>query len=133
MQILYVEDNPANVALLERIARMGGHQVVAYDKGETALQRIRRDKPDLILMDLQLAGPLGGLDVVRRLRADGFSKPIVAVTAYAMVGDRERCLSAGCDDYIAKPLAVAELVALVQRYELAPPKDGAPRIDDTVG
>jgi CheY-like chemotaxis protein len=119
MRILYVEDNPANISLLQRVARMGGHDVIAYNDGEVALSHFKRDKPDLILMDLQLAGALGGLDVVRKLRADGIKTPIVAVTAYAMVGDRERCLEAGCDGYIAKPLPVAEVVEMVQRYAAA--------------
>lgn len=119
MRILYVEDNPANISLLQRIARMGGHDVVSYNDGEVALSNFERDKPDLILMDLQLAGALNGLDVVRKLRADGVTTPIVAVTAYAMVGDKERCIEAGCDGYLAKPLPVADLVETVQKYEQA--------------
>lgn len=119
MRILYIEDNPANISLLQRIARMGGHDVLYYNDGEVALSNFERDRPDLILVDLQLAGILDGLDVVRRLRADGVKLPIVAVTAYAMVGDKERCLDAGCDGYLAKPLPVADLVDIVQKYQLA--------------
>ena len=124
MKILYVEDNPANLSLLQRIARMGGHIVVSYTDGESALTQFESDKPDLVLMDVQLAGGITGLDVVRMLRARGYKTPIIAVTAYAMTGDRDRCIEAGCDTYIAKPLPVAELVELVQRYEArlnAPP------------
>ncbi|MDX2163317.1 MAG: response regulator [bacterium] len=117
MRILYVEDNPANLSLLQRIARMGGHEVVTYTEGESALQNFDKDRPDLVLMDVQLAGGLSGLDVVRQIRARGHKLPIVAVTAYAMTGDRERCIEAGCDTYIAKPLPVAQLVELVQMYE----------------
>jgi CheY-like chemotaxis protein len=117
MKIMYVEDNPANLSLLQRIARMGGHEIVSYTDGESALTHYDVDKPDLILMDVQLSGGMTGLDVVKMLRAKGYRTPIVAVTAYAMTGDRERCLEAGCDTYIAKPLPVAELVELVQRYE----------------
>ncbi len=117
MRILYVEDNPANISLLQRVARMGGHEVLYYNEGEKALENFASDNPDLILMDLQLAGKLGGLDVVRKLRSDGVSKPIVAVTAYAMMGDRERCLEAGCDAYMSKPLPVAELVEMVKMYQ----------------
>jgi CheY-like chemotaxis protein len=118
MKILYVEDNPANISLLQRIARMGGQQVINYTNGENALNNFDLDKPDLVLMDLQLEGRVSGLEVVKKLREQGFKTPIVAVTAYAMVGDRERCLEAGCDSYLSKPLPVAELVELVQRYEL---------------
>lgn len=119
MRIMYVEDNPANISLLQRIARMGGHEVINYTDGEMALSRFATDNPDLVLMDLQLEGRIGGLDVVRKLRTMGFKTPIVAVTAYAMVGDRERCLEAGCDGYLSKPLPVGEVVELVQKYELS--------------
>lgn len=118
MRIMYVEDNPANISLLQRIARMGGHEVINYTDGEVALTRFAADNPDLVLMDLQLEGRIGGLEVVRQLRAGGFKTPIVAVTAYAMVGDRERCIEAGCDGYLSKPLPVAEVVELVQKYEI---------------
>jgi CheY-like chemotaxis protein len=117
MKIMYVEDNPANISLLQRIARMGGHQVINYTNGEVALNNFAQDDPDLVLMDLQLEGRITGLDVVKQLRARGFTTPIVAVTAYAMVGDRERCIEAGCNSYLSKPLPVAELVELVKDYE----------------
>ena len=117
MKIMYVEDNPANISLLQRIARMGGHQVINYTNGEVALDHFAQDDPDLVLMDLQLEGRITGLDVVKQLRARGFKTPIVAVTAYAMVGDRERCIEAGCNSYLSKPLPVAELVELVKDYE----------------
>ena len=117
MKIMYVEDNPANISLLQRIARMGGHQVINYTNGEVALNNFAQDDPDLVLMDLQLEGRITGLDVVKQLRARGFKTPIVAVTAYAMVGDRERCIEAGCNSYLSKPLPVAELVELVKDYE----------------
>lgn len=117
MKIMYVEDNQANISLLRRIARMGGHEVVNYTNGEHALTNFEQDHPDLVLMDLQLEGRISGLDVVKQLRERGVRTPIIAVTAYAMVGDRERCISAGCDSYLSKPLPVAELVELVQTYE----------------
>lgn len=118
MRILYIEDNQANLFLIQRVARMGGHDVVAYTNGEDALKNYERDRPDILLVDLQLAGELNGLDVVRHLRDEGRTLPIVAVTAYAMVGDRERCLDAGCDAYMAKPLPVGELVETLKRYEM---------------
>src|SRR6185369_2341742 len=121
MRILYVEDNPANLSLVQRVARMGGHQVVTYAEGEMALANYDRDKPDLVLMDLQLSGKLTGLDVVKELRSAGHQTPIIAVTAYAMIGDRERCLEAGCTGYLAKPLPVSELVDLIKQYEAPVP------------
>jgi two-component system cell cycle response regulator DivK len=116
MRILYVEDNPANLFLVKRVARMGGHEVINYIDGEDALANFIRDKPDLVLMDIQLAGELSGLDVVQRLRSIGHKTPIIAVTAYAMIGDRERFLTAGCDDYLAKPLPIPRLVELIEHY-----------------
>jgi DNA-binding response OmpR family regulator len=68
-------------------------------------------------MDIQLSGELSGLDVVRKLRDQGYKTPIIAVTAYAMAGDRERFLEAGCNDYMAKPLPVPQLVNLIQHYQ----------------
>jgi CheY-like chemotaxis protein len=118
MRIMYVEDNQANLFLVQRVARMGGHQVIFYMDGENALKNFATDKPDLVLMDVQLQGELNGLEVVRRLRAAGHTTPIVAVTAYAMVGDREKCFEAGCDGYLSKPLPVTELVELITRYEV---------------
>jgi len=119
MRILYVEDNPANLFLVQRVARMGNHEVVNYTEGQPALDHFKDDKPDLVLMDIQLSGVLNGLDVVKALRAAGHRTPIVAVTAYAMSGDREKCLQAGCDGYLSKPLPVGELVELFRRYEPA--------------
>jgi len=117
MRILYVEDNPANLFLIKRVAKMGDHEVINLIDGEEALRKIDLIKPDLILMDIQLAGQLTGLDVVRKLRQDGLTIPIVAVTAYAMVGDRERCLEAGCNEYLSKPLPIGRVVQLLQLYQ----------------
>jgi len=116
VRILYVEDNPANLFLVQRVARMGNHQVINYSEGQSALDNFVRDKPDLILMDVQLPGKLTGLDVVKALREAGHKTPIIAVTAYAMIGDRERCLQVGCNGYIAKPLPVGELVEVIKQY-----------------
>jgi two-component system cell cycle response regulator DivK len=112
MKILYVEDNPANLYLVKRIAKAGQHEVINYIDGEEALNDFETLKPDLVLLDIQLAGELSGLDVVRELRKRGYDTYVVAVTAYAMVGDKERCLAAGCDDYMAKPLPIQRLVTL---------------------
>jgi CheY-like chemotaxis protein len=116
MRILYVEDNPANLFLVKRVAKMGGHEVISYIDGEDALANFAKDNPDLVLMDIQLAGELSGLEVVRRLRSGGHKTPIIAVTAYAMIGDRERFLAAGCDDYLAKPLPIPRLVEMIEHY-----------------
>lgn len=116
MRILYVEDNATNVILVQRVANMGKHEVINYDNGQDALDKFDEIKPDLILLDVQLRGPLTGLDVARILRERSCQLPILAVTAYAMKGDRQRCLDAGCDDYLPKPISVAELVTVFKRY-----------------
>lgn len=119
MRILYIEDNSANVLLVRRVARAGSHEVFHYIDGEEAMRRLDGINPDLILLDIQIAGELSGLDVVRKLRAEGYTTPIVAVTAYAMVGDRERCLEAGCNDYLAKPLPIPRLLEIIDQYDPA--------------
>lgn len=116
MRILYVEDNATNVILVQRVANMGKHEVMNYDDGQEALDHFEQYKPDLILLDVQLRGALTGLDVAHTLRIRGCTSPIIAVTAYAMKGDRQRCLDAGCDDYLPKPISVAELVTVFKRY-----------------
>jgi CheY-like chemotaxis protein len=116
MRVLYVEDNPANVFLVKRVARMGNHEIINLIDGQQALRKFDDIQPDLVLMDIQLSGEIGGLDVVRELRERGVSTPIIAVTAYAMVGDKERCLEAGCDEYMAKPLPVPRLVELFETH-----------------
>ncbi len=116
MRILYVEDNATNVILVQRVANMGKHEVINYDNGQEALDKFDQAKPDLILLDVQLRGALTGLDIARILREKGCKLPIFAVTAYAMKGDRQNCLDAGCDDYLAKPVSVAELVTVFKRY-----------------
>lgn len=117
MRILYVEDNPTNLSLVQRLARIGNHQVISHPDGESALADFESDKPDLVLMDVQLQGAMNGLEIVKALRERGYRTPIIALTAYAMVGDRERCLEAGCDDYLPKPLSVERLVDLFKRYD----------------
>jgi two-component system cell cycle response regulator DivK len=116
VRILYVEDNATNVILVQRVANMGKHEVINYDNGQDALDRVNEIKPDLVLLDVQLRGDLTGLDVARILREKACILPIIAVTAYAMKGDRQRCLDAGCDDYLPKPISVAELVTVFKRY-----------------
>ncbi|MCI0711239.1 MAG: response regulator [Chloroflexi bacterium] len=124
MRIMYVEDNQVNLGLVVRIAKMGNHEVINFPDGSDALKALETEKIDLILMDIELEGELDGIEVVKRLRARGDSRPIVAITAYAMVGDKERILEAGCDDYLPKPLPVAQFLNILSRYD--PAKAAAP-------
>ena len=119
MRIAYVEDNLTNLSLVQRIAGMNNHAVVSYSEGEVALKELAVQKFDLILMDIELAGEMNGLQVVQALRTRGLTTPIVAVTAYAMMGDREKCLDAGCNDYLPKPIPIAEFLMMLARYDAA--------------
>jgi two-component system, cell cycle response regulator DivK len=132
MRIMYVEDNMVNLALVERIARIGGHDVVSYSDGTTALDALETDTAHLILMDIELDGELDGTQVVQKLRERGDKRPIVAVTAYAMSGDMERIMAAGCDGYLPKPVPIAELLEIIARYdpENEQPQPPQPTADD---
>jgi two-component system cell cycle response regulator DivK len=117
MRIVYVEDNQMNLALVERVARVGGHEVISFSNGETALEALKIEACDLILMDIELEGPMDGTQVVQHLRARGDKRPVIAVTAYAMAGDKERILAAGCDDYLPKPVPIAQFLSLLAKYD----------------
>lgn len=105
MRVLVIEDNLMNMELATDILTANGHEVLQAATAPEALALLEETKPDLILMDIQLPG-VSGLDLTKRLKADpGTSRiPIVAITSYAMKGDEERALEAGCDGYIPKPI-----------------------------
>ena len=115
--ILIVEDDELNLRLLQDILDFQGYSTVVTDSGAAALDLARRHSPDLILLDIQLPDILG-TDVARRLKADAHTQaiPVIAVTAFAMPGDRTKILDSGCDDYVSKPLNIREFLALVERY-----------------
>jgi len=117
LHILYVEDKAPNLRLIERVARMGAHHLTALMDGQAALDFLAAQEPDLMIVDVQLRGELDGLTVVRRLREQGSTLPVIAVTAYAMSGDRDRCMAAGCDAYLPKPIPIPELVELIKLFE----------------
>lgn len=117
MRIMYVEDNMVNLALVERVARMGGHTIISYTNGADALEALKTDEANLILMDIELEGELDGTQVIAKLRERGDHRPIIAVTAYAMVGDMERIMSAGSNGYLPKPIPIAELLEVFAKYD----------------
>ncbi len=104
-KILLVEDNPVNRRLAEFLLRSQGYQVRAATNAEEAFDNIKAERPDLILMDVQLPG-MDGLEATRKLKEEPTTRdiPVVAVTSYAMKGDREKALAAGCSGYITKPI-----------------------------
>ena len=103
-KILYIEDTENNRILVERKLRRSGYDVVSAEDAEDGLALAAQERPDLILMDMGLPG-LDGWDATRRLKADRHLRhiPVIALTAHAMAGDKERSLAAGCDDYDVKP------------------------------
>jgi CheY-like chemotaxis protein len=117
-KILFVEDEP-DIRDLVRMALEDEHGVTVAETAEEGLRRAAEEAPDLILMDVSLGGAFDGLEATRRLRADPrfAATPIIALTAHAMPGDRERVLSAGCDEHWPKPitdlLAFRDMVARV--------------------
>ena len=116
-RILIVDDNPTNMKLVAYLVRSKGYDVDTASDAEAALAAIAANRPDVILMDLQLPG-IDGLELTRRLKADPATKDIsiIAVTAYAMKGDQEKALEAGCDDYVTKPIDTRALPELIARH-----------------
>jgi two-component system cell cycle response regulator DivK len=116
-KVLIVEDNALNLKLLYDILEYHGYLLLTTGRGEEVLDIAREHRPDLILMDIQLPD-ITGMEAARRLKADEHTRmiPVVAVTAFAMGGDREMILGSGCDDYVAKPFNVVEFLKLVERY-----------------
>jgi CheY-like chemotaxis protein len=119
-KILVVEDNDMNMQLVEFLLEEGGYDIMKATSGEEALE-VTRDSngtpPDLILMDIHLPG-MDGLSVVRAMKEEPRTStvPILALTAHAMRGDKDRFLEAGCDGYISKPIDVKTFIASIEKY-----------------
>jgi len=115
--VLIVDDNPANLKLARVVLRGEGYDLRTATDAEDALEVLKTFQPRLILMDVQLPG-MDGLELTRRLRADPAMARtlIIGLTAYAMKGDEERVLAAGCDGYVAKPIDTRDLPAVVAEY-----------------
>ena len=115
--VLVVEDNEMNMQLVEYLLEEGGFQILKASSGEEALKLTNENVPDLILMDIHLPG-MDGLSVVKKMKESDRTNriPILALTAHAMRGDRDRFLQAGCDGYISKPIDVKTFVPSIQRY-----------------
>ena len=121
-RILIIEDNPANMKLATLLLQNVGHTVLGAVDAETGLTLARFDQPDLILMDIQLPG-MDGLEATARLKREEATRsiPVIALTALAMKGDEERIRAAGCDGYIAKPLAYRDFLTVISAQLGTPP------------
>ena len=115
--ILLVEDEENNIYTFSTYLAAKGYQVVVARNGAEALERAYDSAPALILMDIKMPG-MDGLEAIRRMRADPMlaAIPIIALTALAMPGDRERCLAAGANDYLSKPVSLKGLITAIEAY-----------------
>jgi signal transduction histidine kinase/CheY-like chemotaxis protein len=119
-RVLVVEDTPASQFLMRKILTKAGLDVVSAADGDEGCRLAERSAAegqpfDVILLDMQMPG-VDGYEAARRLRQRAWRRPIIAITAHAMAGDRERCLAAGCNDYLAKPISREHLVETLSRY-----------------
>jgi two-component system cell cycle response regulator DivK len=117
LRILVVEDNERNMRLFRDVLRASGHRTLEATTGESAVELATEHGPDLVLMDIQLPD-IDGVEALGRLRSDDRTRamPVLALTAQAMEGDRERFLAAGFDGYLSKPVNIADLLDTVRRY-----------------
>ena len=115
MKILYVEDNDDNIFMLKNRLIRAGHTVVVATDGAQGVAMALSERPDMILMDLSLP-VLDGWEATRRIKAARDTKhiPVIALTANAMAGDREKALAAGCDDYDTKPIELSRLLEKIK-------------------
>ncbi len=116
-RVLAVEDNFSNMILISRVVEAEGYELLEADDGNVALELLAREIPDLILLDINIPG-IHGLELAQRLKADDRLAhiPLIATTANVLMGDREKCLEAGCDDYLPKPLDIRQLRLLMRTY-----------------
>ena len=116
-RILVVEDNETNMYLIRFMLEKSGYEVIEAGEGAVGVELAIKEKPDLVIMDIQLPG-IDGLEATKRIRAseaDG-DIPIIALTSFAMAGDKERALAAGCTGYIEKPINPETFMAEIEKY-----------------
>lgn len=115
--VLCIEDNKINMLLVSRVVEAAGYDLLRAEDGPRALQLLRDEQPDIILLDVNIPG-IHGLDLARMIKEDErlASIPLIATTANVLVGDKERCLEAGCDEYLPKPLDIRRLREVIRDY-----------------
>jgi two-component system, cell cycle response regulator DivK len=116
-KVLVVEDNELNMKLFHDLLEAHGIATIQTRNGKDVMEIARRERPDLILMDIQLP-EVSGLDVTKWLKADADLKsiPVIAVTAFAMKGDEQKIREGGCEDYISKPISVTKFMETISKY-----------------
>lgn len=116
-RVMIVEDNELNMKLFRDIIEASGYETIPTHNGLDALDLAREEKPDLILMDIQLP-EVSGLEVTKWLKQDDdlHQIPVIAVTAFAMKGDEERIRQGGCEGYISKPISVPKFIETIKSY-----------------
>lgn len=117
VKILIVEDNEANLYLLEFLLKSKGVDIIIARNGLEGVSKAAREKPDVIFMDIHLP-KMDGYEATRTIRKDIKMKetPIIAVTSFAMTGDRQKCIDAGCNDYIEKPIDPENFLKVIEKY-----------------
>ena len=116
-RILMVEDQEDNRQIIRDLLSATDYEIAEAESGERALEAVAKQRPDLILMDIQLPG-IDGYEVTRRIKADPAlqSIPIIAVTSYALSGEEQKARAAGCDEYVPKPYSPRQLLAKIRQY-----------------
>jgi CheY-like chemotaxis protein len=115
--ILVIEDNKLNMKLVKELISIGKYRMLEANDAESGIQQIREQRPDLVLMDIQLPG-MDGLSATKIIKEDPALKdiPIIGLTSYAMQGDKEKALAAGCTGYITKPIDTRKFLETVSEY-----------------
>jgi two-component system, cell cycle response regulator DivK len=115
--VLCIEDNRINMLLVSRVVEAAGYDLLRAEDGPRALELLEGAQPDIILLDVNIPG-IHGLELARMIKEDErlSSIPLIATTANVLVGDKERCLEAGCDEYLPKPLDIRRLRQVMSEY-----------------
>src|SRR3989304_65820 len=115
--VMVVEDNEKNRKLMRVVLKAKGYNIIEASTGEEALNLLKNQKPDIILMDIQLPG-IDGITLIKQVKGDITTKdiPIIGVYGYAMKGDAQKILETGCDAYVSKPINTQELPLIVEKY-----------------
>jgi CheY-like chemotaxis protein len=115
LNILLAEDGPDNQVLIRTVLSKAGAEVIVVENGRLAIQETTKQAFDLVLMDMQMP-EMDGYEATRRLRAEGYPIPIIALTAHSLSGDRDRCIDAGCSDYLSKPIHRAGMIDVILKH-----------------